>query len=164
MIGTFIFFEKVQHGTTLCKQKTINIFKYIFCCSLAFPFLYWAVNFLCFIDNFYNGVHCMFSCSGTSEKIFLSQFSFQTRFTVYDWISFNSWNGEEYISHTAQIAYPRTWRVAGLQAELFYVREGVINEYALNFVVPVPAHINDLHFTWQSLAGRPVSTSSNQRL
>jgi hypothetical protein len=24
-------------------------------------------------------------------------------------------------------------------------------------VVPVPAHINDLHFTWQSLAGRPVS-------
>jgi len=48
-------------------------------------------------------------------------------------------------------------RVAGLQAELFYVREGVINDYALNFVVPVPAHINDLHFTWQSLAGRPVS-------
>jgi RYK receptor-like tyrosine kinase len=47
--------------------------------------------------------------------------------------------------------------VAGLQAELFYVREGVINEYALNFVVPVPAYINDLHFTWQSLAGRPVS-------
>jgi RYK receptor-like tyrosine kinase len=49
-------------------------------------------------------------------------------------------------------------RVAGLQAELFYVREGVINEYALNFVVPVPAQISDLHFTWQSLAGRPVST------
>jgi RYK receptor-like tyrosine kinase len=47
--------------------------------------------------------------------------------------------------------------VAGLQAELFYVREGVINEYALNFVVPVPAYITDLHFTWQSLAGRPVS-------
>ncbi|KAJ9592192.1 hypothetical protein L9F63_001308, partial [Diploptera punctata] len=44
----------------------------------------------------------------------------------------------------------------GLQAELFYVREGVINEYALNFVVPVPAHINDLHFTWQSLVGRPL--------
>jgi RYK receptor-like tyrosine kinase len=53
--------------------------------------------------------------------------------------------------------YPCVRRVAGLQAELFYVREGVINEYALNFVVPVPAHINDLHFTWQSLAGRPVS-------
>lgn len=48
-------------------------------------------------------------------------------------------------------------RVAGLRAELFYVREGVINDYALNFVVLVPAHINELHFTWQSLAGRPVS-------
>lgn len=47
--------------------------------------------------------------------------------------------------------------VAGLQAELFYVRDGVINEYALNFVVPVPAHLGSLHFTWQSLVGRPVS-------
>lgn len=45
----------------------------------------------------------------------------------------------------------------GLSAELFYVRAGVINDYALNFVVPVPAHLDSLHFTWQSLAGRPVS-------
>ncbi|KAJ4449013.1 hypothetical protein ANN_00407 [Periplaneta americana] len=52
----------------------------------------------------------------------------------------------------------------GLQAELFYVREGVINEYALNFVVPVPAHINELHFTWQSLAGRPRSELWNHLL
>ena len=47
---------------------------------------------------------------------------------------------------------------AGLSAELYYVREGVINEYALNFVVPVPAHIGELHFSWQSLADSPVST------
>lgn len=47
-------------------------------------------------------------------------------------------------------------RLLGLRAELFYVREGVINDYALNFVVLVPAHINELHFTWQSLAGRPL--------
>lgn len=47
--------------------------------------------------------------------------------------------------------------VTGLSAELFYVREGITNEYALNFVVPVPAHIDSLHFTWQSLTGRPVS-------
>ena len=40
---------------------------------------------------------------------------------------------------------------AGLTAELYYVREGVINEYALNFVVPVPAHIQDIYFTWQSI-------------
>lgn len=37
------------------------------------------------------------------------------------------------------------------------MRDGQINEYALHFVVPVPAHVKDLAFTWQSLAGRPVS-------
>ncbi|GLV43127.1 doughnut on 2 [Carabus blaptoides fortunei] len=47
-------------------------------------------------------------------------------------------------------------RLLGLSAELFYVREGITNEYALNFVVPVPAHIDSLHFTWQSLTGRPL--------
>lgn len=47
--------------------------------------------------------------------------------------------------------------IVGLTAELFYVREGVINEYALNFVVPVPDTIQDLYFTWQSLGDRPVS-------
>lgn len=46
---------------------------------------------------------------------------------------------------------------AGLSAELYYVREGVINEYALNFVVPVPAKIDSLHFTWESLADKSVS-------
>lgn len=45
---------------------------------------------------------------------------------------------------------------AGLNAELFYVREGVINEYALNFIVPVPAHIQDIYFMWQSTE-RPVT-------
>ncbi|KAI4477161.1 hypothetical protein M0804_012982, partial [Polistes exclamans] len=44
----------------------------------------------------------------------------------------------------------------GLQAELFYVREGVINDYAIKFVVPVPAQVHKLHFTWQNLAGRPL--------
>ena len=47
--------------------------------------------------------------------------------------------------------------IPGLQAELFYVREGVINEYAIKFVVPVPAQVHKLHFTWENLAGRPVS-------
>ncbi|KOC61311.1 Tyrosine-protein kinase Dnt, partial [Habropoda laboriosa] len=45
----------------------------------------------------------------------------------------------------------------GLQAELFYVREGVINEYAIKFIVPVPAQVHKLHFTWENLVGRPVS-------
>lgn len=48
--------------------------------------------------------------------------------------------------------------VSGLQGELFYVREGVVNEYAMKFVVPVPALIHKLHFTWENLAGRPVSS------
>uniref|UniRef100_A0A8D9A0E1 Tyrosine-protein kinase Dnt n=1 Tax=Cacopsylla melanoneura TaxID=428564 RepID=A0A8D9A0E1_9HEMI len=47
-------------------------------------------------------------------------------------------------------------RLLGLAAELFYVREGLVNEYALNFIVPVPAQIGNLHFTWQSLTGRPL--------
>lgn len=49
-------------------------------------------------------------------------------------------------------------RLLGLSAELFYVREGVVNEYALNFTVPVPAQIDSLAFTWQSLS-RPLPYS-----
>lgn len=45
----------------------------------------------------------------------------------------------------------------GLTAELYYVRDGQINFYALNFVVPVPATIGELHFTWQSLTRKPVN-------
>ncbi|XP_024217010.1 tyrosine-protein kinase Dnt isoform X2 [Halyomorpha halys] len=50
-------------------------------------------------------------------------------------------------------------RLLGLSAELYYVRNGVLNEYALNFIVPVPATMKELHFTWQSLTSRPVSYS-----
>lgn len=46
---------------------------------------------------------------------------------------------------------------SGLSAELYYVRDGQVNEYALHFIVPVPANVRDIAFTWQSLAGRPVS-------
>ncbi|KYM97289.1 Tyrosine-protein kinase Dnt [Cyphomyrmex costatus] len=45
--------------------------------------------------------------------------------------------------------------ISGLDGELFYVREGTVNEYAMKFVVPVPAIIQKLHFTWENLAGRP---------
>lgn len=44
----------------------------------------------------------------------------------------------------------------GLDAELYYVREGVVNLYATSFTVPVPAHIADLEFMWQALGKRPV--------
>lgn len=32
----------------------------------------------------------------------------------------------------------------------------MVNTYAMNFVVPVPAYIADLEFSWQSLAGHSV--------
>ncbi|XP_024080750.1 tyrosine-protein kinase Dnt isoform X2 [Cimex lectularius] len=50
-------------------------------------------------------------------------------------------------------------RLLGLPAELYYVRNGILNEYALNFVVPVPASLNELTFTWKSLAGKPLPYS-----
>ncbi|CAG9117872.1 unnamed protein product [Plutella xylostella] len=43
-----------------------------------------------------------------------------------------------------------------LDAELYYVREGVVNTYATGFIVPVPAHIADLEFMWQSLGRKPL--------
>lgn len=50
-------------------------------------------------------------------------------------------------------------RLLGLSAELYYVRNGILNEYALNFVVPVPESMKELHFTWQSLSSKPISYS-----
>uniref|UniRef100_A0A8C9V4B8 receptor protein-tyrosine kinase n=1 Tax=Scleropages formosus TaxID=113540 RepID=A0A8C9V4B8_SCLFO len=38
----------------------------------------------------------------------------------------------------------------GLEAELYYVRDSVVNHYALAFVMPVPSETSSLHFTWQS--------------
>ncbi|XP_046674030.1 tyrosine-protein kinase Dnt-like isoform X1 [Homalodisca vitripennis] len=47
-------------------------------------------------------------------------------------------------------------KLLGLSSELFYVRDGVVNTYAMNFIVPVPANITALHFSWQSLARSPL--------
>ncbi|TMW47210.1 hypothetical protein DOY81_007710 [Sarcophaga bullata] len=52
-------------------------------------------------------------------------------------------------------------RLLGVSAEVYYVRDGHINNYALNFIVPVPANVRDISFTWQSLAGRPLPYSIN---
>ncbi|CAH1377716.1 unnamed protein product [Tenebrio molitor] len=52
-------------------------------------------------------------------------------------------------------------RLLGLDAELYYVREGVINNYALNFVVPVPSKLDSLQFTWKSVADRPLLYAIN---
>ncbi|XP_050077481.1 tyrosine-protein kinase Dnt [Anopheles maculipalpis] len=47
-------------------------------------------------------------------------------------------------------------RLLGLSAEIYYVREGQVNAYALHFTVPVPADVEEISFTWQSLADRPL--------
>ncbi|XP_044012542.1 tyrosine-protein kinase Drl isoform X2 [Aphidius gifuensis] len=57
------------------------------------------------------------------------------------------------------ISPSQVMKLMGLEAELYYVREGIVNAYAMGFVVPVPANIADLEFTWQSLAGYPLSYS-----
>lgn len=44
---------------------------------------------------------------------------------------------------------------------MYYVREGQVNNYAMNFIVPVPANMREICFTWQSLAGRPLPYSIN---
>lgn len=50
--------------------------------------------------------------------------------------------------------------MTGLEADLFYVHEGAINTYAMHFTVPVPADVQDLEFSWQSLTTYPVSVST----
>ncbi|KAH9369540.1 hypothetical protein HPB48_019669 [Haemaphysalis longicornis] len=46
---------------------------------------------------------------------------------------------------------------AGLDVELYYVKEGRRNEYALGFVVPVPANVSELEFVWQALGPLPLA-------
>ncbi|CAG12318.1 unnamed protein product, partial [Tetraodon nigroviridis] len=38
----------------------------------------------------------------------------------------------------------------GLDAELYYVRNNIVNHQALSFPLPVPSETNSLHFTWHS--------------
>ncbi|CAN9500801.1 unnamed protein product [Ophioblennius macclurei] len=41
-------------------------------------------------------------------------------------------------------------KLLGLDAELYYVRDDMVNHYALTFNMPVPTETNSLHFTWFS--------------
>ncbi|KAG6446686.1 hypothetical protein O3G_MSEX004570, partial [Manduca sexta] len=54
------------------------------------------------------------------------------------------------------ISQAEVMKLLGLDAELYYVRDGVVNTYATSFIVPVPAHIADLEFMWQALGKRPL--------
>jgi len=44
---------------------------------------------------------------------------------------------------------------AGIPGELFYVRRGIVNEYALSFRIPIKSDVTDIYFVW-----RRLSTSS----
>jgi len=44
---------------------------------------------------------------------------------------------------------------AGISAELYYVRHGIINDYALLFTLPVQTDVHTIYFDWQSLRRSP---------
>lgn len=46
--------------------------------------------------------------------------------------------------------------VTGLPAEMYYIRDDLINTYALNFTLLIPPTVNDLYFTWENIGGQQV--------
>lgn len=48
-------------------------------------------------------------------------------------------------------------KLMGLDMELYYVKEGIVNTYAVGFVITVNSSIEELEFTWQSLRRQSVS-------
>lgn len=52
-------------------------------------------------------------------------------------------------------------KLLGLPSELYYVRDGVVNSYALQFTVLLQAQVNDLHFVWQNVQKQPIPYSIN---
>lgn len=51
-------------------------------------------------------------------------------------------------------------KLMGLDMELYYVKEGIVNNYAVGYILTVNSSIEELEFTWQSLRRQPVSNSS----
>ena len=49
--------------------------------------------------------------------------------------------------------------VVGVNAELYYVRKGIVNNYALSFVLPIHPDVQDIRFTWRSLRQGPPDVS-----
>ncbi|XP_065347808.1 tyrosine-protein kinase Dnt-like isoform X2 [Cloeon dipterum] len=50
-------------------------------------------------------------------------------------------------------------RLLGLASELYYIRDGVVNQYALKFNVPVPANFTEIYFTWRSNSSKKMPYS-----
>ena len=49
-------------------------------------------------------------------------------------------------------------------AELYYVRNGIINSYALSFEMPINYDVQEIYFTWQSLRQSPPVSSFSHSL
>jgi len=45
--------------------------------------------------------------------------------------------------------------VSGIPGELFYVRRGIVNEYALSFSIPIKSDVTDIYFVWRRLSTSP---------
>jgi len=58
--------------------------------------------------------------------------------------------------------------LSGIPGELFYVRRGIVNEYALSFSIPIKNDVTEIYFVWQSLHKSPheslVSSLANSPL
>lgn len=52
-------------------------------------------------------------------------------------------------------------RLLGINAELYYVQEGVVKQNAVAFTVTVPFDIDEVHFTWQSLESNLIPYTIN---
>lgn len=51
---------------------------------------------------------------------------------------------------------------SGVDAELYYVRNNIVNYCALSFTLPVPSETNSLHFTWHSKTKVHLRTQNHQ--
>ncbi|XP_055374226.1 tyrosine-protein kinase Drl-like [Condylostylus longicornis] len=54
------------------------------------------------------------------------------------------------------IAHKEFHKLIGLEADLFYVKNGAVNSFAIQFRVPVKADHFDIQFSWQSLTTFPL--------
>ncbi|TVK90610.1 Tyrosine-protein kinase RYK [Bagarius yarrelli] len=62
----------------------------------------------------------------------------------------SSSNNNDHPSVNVYMSEDEVKKLLGLDAELYYVRDDVVNHYALSFILPVPSETNSLHFTWHS--------------
>ncbi|XP_020774436.2 tyrosine-protein kinase RYK isoform X3 [Boleophthalmus pectinirostris] len=60
----------------------------------------------------------------------------------------NNNNNQPYVN--IYMSVEEVKKLLGLDAELYYVRDDVVNYYALSFTLPVPSDTSSLHFTWHS--------------